>query len=108
MKVAESNATAHAATRTGGASGKGFRPGQSGNPGGRPKGFTELREAARTHTKTALETLVAILKTGSDSAKVAAATAILDRGWGKAPQAITGEDGQGPITITLVWGDSAE
>ena len=39
-----------------------FKPGQSGNPGGRPKVPTDLREAARAHTTEALETLVAILR----------------------------------------------
>ena len=32
-----------------------FKPGQSGNPGGRPKGFAEVRELAREHTVAAIE-----------------------------------------------------
>jgi hypothetical protein len=36
MSIAESN---HQTTRLGGITGKGFKPGQSGNPGGRPKGL---------------------------------------------------------------------
>lgn len=33
--------------------------------------------------------------------RVAAATVLLERGWGKAPQAHTGEDGEGAIAIVI-------
>jgi hypothetical protein len=49
----------------------------------------ELREAAREFTDSAIEALVAICKNGqSESARVAAANALLDRGYGKPVQAI--------------------
>ena len=54
---------------------------------------------ARSHTDTAINALVGIAKTGlSESAKVAAASALLDRGYGRTRQALehTGADG-GPI-----------
>ena len=35
------------------------------------------------------------------AARVAAATALLDRGWGKPPQAHAGEDGKGAIQVTI-------
>ena len=41
--------------------GRPFQKGQSGNPGGRPKIMAEVREAARAHTKAAIDALVANL-----------------------------------------------
>lgn len=66
--------------------GRPFEPGKSGNPGGRPKDVGLLKEAAREHTAAALETLVKSLKAKGERVRVAAAEALLDRGWGKATQ----------------------
>jgi len=65
-----------------------FRPGQSGNPSGRPKEDRTIRDLAKEHTADAIETLVTISKNpeASDSARVQASTALLDRGWGKPTQ----------------------
>jgi len=35
------------------------------------------------------------------AARVAAATALLDRGWGKAAQSHAGADGEGPIELAV-------
>ena len=65
-----------------------FKPGQSGNPLGRPKSDKTIRDLARVHTEDALKTLSAIVKNpkASDTARVQACNAILDRGWGKPVQ----------------------
>jgi hypothetical protein len=55
---------------------------------------TEIRSLARSHTRTALNVLVGVMrsKDATAAARVSAANAILDRGWGKAPQAIQNVD----------------
>ena len=66
-----------------------FAKGQSGNPGGRPRGHGEIRELARAHTELALQTLVEIATRGVvESARVAAANSLLDRGYGKPPASL--------------------
>jgi len=61
-----------------------------------PKTVTEIRSLARSHTRTALNVLVGVMRNtkAAAPARIAAANAILDRGWGKAAQAIeNGDDG---------------
>jgi hypothetical protein len=67
-----------------------FKKGQSGNPGGRPAVIAEIQQLARKHTEEAINTLAAIMQDTSLSpaARVSASTALLDRGYGKAPQFI--------------------
>jgi Family of unknown function (DUF5681) len=73
--------------------GRPFKPGQSGNPGGRPKGLGHVRELARQRTDAAIVTLEGVMKHGrTDQAKVAAAVALLDRGWGKPLQSVEFRD----------------
>src|SRR4051812_46427632 len=61
---------------------------------GRPKGSinkanSELREIAQGYTVEAVETLAQIMRTAeSDTARLAAANALLDRGYGKPRQSI--------------------
>lgn len=86
--------------------GKAFPKGKSGNPGGRPKlpeDVKHVREMARSYTVEALATLASVMEDGSGPARVAAANALLDRGWGKAPQPMTGEEGQGPMEMVFRW-----
>jgi uncharacterized protein DUF5681 len=73
-----------------------FRKGQSGNPGGRPKADAQVKELARAHTTAAVGALVKALKAKSERTRVAAAEALLDRGWGKPAQEIqhSGEIGR--------------
>ena len=71
----------------------------SARAGGIPRwlrSVTEIRSLARSHTGTALRVLVAVMRNtkATPPARIAAANAILDRGWGKAAQPIeNGDDG---------------
>jgi hypothetical protein len=60
-----------------------------------------LRSLARGHTELCIKVLAGIAQNGqNDAARVAAAVALLDRGWGKPAQPQTGEDG-GDLRITI-------
>src|SRR3954470_16614773 len=62
----------------------------------------DLRSLARSHTALSIKVLAGIAQNGqTDAARVAAATALLDRGWGRPPQAHTGEDGEGDIRVVI-------
>jgi hypothetical protein len=84
----------------------GFQKGRSGNPGGRPKEVGEVRDLARQYTPQAIEALQTIMneQEAPASARVAAAEALLNRGWGRPTQPIGGDSEAGPITIC--WQDS--
>jgi Family of unknown function (DUF5681) len=70
--------------------GERFQPGVSGNPAGRQKALREVAAAAREHTVEAIATLARIMRDTKTTAaaRVNAATVLLDRGWGKAPQTV--------------------
>jgi Family of unknown function (DUF5681) len=76
-----------------------FKPGQSGNPHGRPKRpetiearrvQADVKSAARELTPVAMGTLEKAMTDHKApwAAKIAAAIAVLDRGWGKPTQAV--------------------
>jgi hypothetical protein len=60
----------------------------------------EIRSLARAHTRTALAVLVGIMRqrAATPAARVAAANSVLDRGWGKASQPLSG-DPENPIRM---------
>jgi hypothetical protein len=62
---------------------------------------TEIRSLARKHTVAALNCLAGIMnKTDApEAARVSAANSLLDRGWGKATQPISGSDEDSPIKM---------
>jgi hypothetical protein len=68
------------------------------------KSLTEIRSIARGHTEAAINVLVGVMgqPDAPPAARVAAANSILDRGWGKPAQPVTGED-EGPIQLTVTW-----
>ena len=79
-----------------------WKKGQSGNPGGRPKDDVRLRELAQERTEAALDTLTQIMNSAKapPAARVSAACAILDRGWGRPCQQLS-LPGEGGGLVTL-------
>ena len=75
-----------------------WTPGRSRNPGGRPKKLAELEALAREHTVGAFKCYVAALADDNVQIRLYAADRILDRGWGKARQVITG-DPDNPLRV---------
>ena len=76
-----------------------FKPGASGNPGGRPKlpasieahqAIADVKAAARAHTATAFQTLADAMQSEKApwAARISAAVAVLDRAWGRPSQAV--------------------
>lgn len=61
----------------------------------RSKETAGVRALARRHSRAAVKTLAAIMNNedGPATARVSAAQALLDRGWGKAAQPLAGEEG---------------
>jgi hypothetical protein len=82
---------------------KPWKPGQSGNPSGRPAAVAAVRDLARRHTTAAIKTLVEIMRSGKpDQARVAAASALLDRGYGKPLQALQTEGQVGRVIVNIL------
>jgi|SoiMethySBSTD1v2_1073268.scaffolds.fasta_scaffold27611_10 hypothetical protein len=84
----------------------------SGRPkGARNKATADLQDAAREYTPEALETLRSICADGeSEAARVSAANALLDRGYGKPTAHVTGDLTHDPgkvlgepISETVAW-----
>jgi len=87
-----------------------FRPGQSGNPGGRPKS-AHISELARAQTDACIETLIKIRDNARapSASRIAAVKELLDRGYGKARHDVTlGSDGLGATEIVVRWADATE
>ena len=83
--------------------------GTAGNTtGSGSRGISHVRELARQHTQSAIETLAAIMQDDSkkDAARVAAAEALLDRAWGKPTQPVD-HGGEGFSLVLHLGGRAA-
>lgn len=80
----------------------GKRPGAGRKPGRVSKAKRELADMAKDHAESALDVLAEIMQDNQQpaAARVSAANALLDRGYGKPAQAVqvTGAEG-GPVTV---------
>ncbi len=68
------------------------------------KAPSQIRSLARGHTETAVNVLVGIMNQSEapPAARVQAASAILDRGWGKPSQPLAGDEDGGPIMFERI------
>ena len=67
------------------------------------KALADIRSLARSHTALAIKTLTSIAAQpkANPSARVSAACALLDRGWGKPTQPIAGDESADPIQMIV-------
>ncbi len=91
--------------------GRRFKPGQSGNPGGKPKGFGALIRQESKDGAELVRTALAILRNtkAANRDRLKAAEFLADRGWGKPPTSINfnpGDDSAMTFTLVLAAGES--
>lgn len=81
----------------------GKRPGAGRKPGAVSRAKRDLAEMAKGHAEQALAVLAEIMVSGeSDAARVSAANAILDRGFGKPIQGLQhGQDPDNPLPASI-------
>ena len=77
-----------------------FKPGQSGNPGGRPAAEREVLELARSHGVAAMTKLVGWMDSQDPKTSLMACNAVLDRGFGKPTQPLA-SDAESPLVQTI-------
>lgn len=88
---------------------KPFKPGQSGNPSGRPKKDRDLTLLAKDESEKALKVLIKLMGSDDDRVALQAAQAILDRAVGKPRQTVdmnadvTNHHGSEPVSDTSQW-----
>ena len=66
------------------------------------KAPADIRSLCRSYTPSTVRIVAGIAVNGeSEEAKLRAISMLWERGWGKAAQPVTGEDGEGAIEITI-------
>ena len=67
------------------------------------KSTADIRSLCRAFTNETVQTVAGIAraKQTTDNARLTAIHMLWERGWGKAAQPVTGEDGEGAIEITV-------
>jgi hypothetical protein len=60
-----------------------FKPGQSGNPGGRTASFAECQRLAREASPDAMRRLIELIRSSDERVALMAADKVLERAWGK-------------------------
>lgn len=67
------------------------------------KAAAQIKALARKHSRAAIRTLAAIMNQadGPATARVSAAQALLDRGWGKAAQPLAGDEDGLPVLARI-------
>ena len=75
-----------------------------------PKAKAEIRSLARSHTEAAIKVLAGVMnqKKTPPAARVSAAVALLDRGWGKPTQMIAGDPESESIELEVTPRDVRE
>ncbi len=63
---------------------------------------SDIRSLARSHTESAIAVLAGIMNEAQapHAARVAAANSLLDRGWGKPTQPLSGDPDGAPLIVT--------
>ena len=64
--------------------------------------IADPQSLARNHTVRAIQVLAGIMDNGkTEDVQMRASDILLQRGWGRAPQPVTGANGEGDIRITI-------
>ena len=99
-------------TTRGGVTGRGFVPGQSGNPGGRPKGLSRrVREIVGQDGEAIIECMFSVMNNESERTadRLEAAKWLSDRGFGRAIQGLEIDVAQrGYLDVTQVSTEDLE
>jgi hypothetical protein len=78
-----------------------WKPGESGNPAGRPKAAYDFQAMCREASPQAFRKLVELIDSDDERVSFMAANTIIDRAWGK-PKTIEGDAEKSNLTINIV------